>query len=233
MNICIIPARGKSKRIPQKNIKFFCGKPIIAWSIQIAKDSKCFDKIIVSTDDLEIASLAKKYGAEVPFRRPKYLSNDFAPTVPVISHAINWQIKNNQKPLYVCCIYPTSVFASHYYINRGLRVLKKFNSRYTFSATNYSHPIQRSFKIKKNNKLKVLYPRHYKSRSQDLETSFHDAGQFYWGLADTWLQNKTVISKDSSPIVIPRNRVQDIDTIEDWEIAERIFKIKDKKKFLF
>ena len=226
MNICIIPARGNSKRIPKKNIKLFCGKPIIAWSIKLAKDSMCFDKIIVSTDNTEIAYLAKKYGAEVPFTRPKYLSNDYTPTVPVISHAINWQIKNNQKPIYVCCIYPTSVFASPYYIRRGLKVLKKFNSKYTFSVTNYSHPIQRSFKILNNYKIKMLYPKHYNSRSQDLEASFHDVGQFYWGLADTWLKKQKLIGKNSSPILIPRNRVQDIDTLEDWEIAERIFKMK-------
>ena len=227
MNVCIIPARGNSKRIKKKNIKLFCGKPIIAWSIKLARDSKCFDRIIVSTDNSAIANLAKKYGAEVPFKRPKNLSNDYASTVSVISHAINWQIKNNQKPKHVCCIYPTSVFARPYYIKRGLKFLKKFNPRYTFSVTNYSHPIQRSFKIKKNNRIKMFYSKNYKSRSQDLETTFHDAGQFYWGFADTWLKKKAVLDNNSLPIVIPRNRVQDIDTIEDWEIAKRIFKMKD------
>jgi pseudaminic acid cytidylyltransferase len=231
MKLCVIPARGGSKRIEKKNIKIFCGKPIIAWSIQLAIASKQFDKIIVSTDDNEIADLARSYGADVPFMRPKKLSDDYAGTVPVISHTIKWQIKHYQRPTYVCCIYATAPFAKLSDLKYGLKILKSSSSEYTFSATNYSYPIQRSFKIKKNKKIKMFYPKHYNSRSQDLEEAFHDAGQFYWGMTDAWLKNKPIISKNSSPIMIPRNQVQDIDTLEDWQIAERMFQMMNKNKF--
>ena len=230
MKLCVIPARGGSKRIQKKNIKNFCGKPIIAWSIQLAIASKHFDKIIVSTDDDKIADLARKYGAEVPFVRPKILSNDYTGTVPVISHAIKWQIKHYQKPTYVCCIYATAPFVKLSDLKYGLKILKNSNSEYAFSATNFAYPIQRSFRIKKNKKIKMFYPEHYNSRSQDLEEAFHDAGQFYWGLTDSWLKNKPIVSENAIPIILPRYRVHDIDTLEDWQIAERMFRITNKKK---
>ncbi len=229
MKLCVIPARGGSKRIPKKNIKNFCGKPIIAWSIQTAKESKCFDKIIVSTDDDQIANLAQKYGAEVPFMRPKELADDYTATVPVISHAIEWQIANDLKPMYVCCIYPTAPFIKTTDLQRGLRILKKSNSDYAFSATDYPYPIQRSFRISKNNTLEMFYPEHYNSRSQDLEEAFHDAGQFYWGLTDAWLDDRPIFSEKSSPILISRKRVQDIDTPEDWQVAVNMFEAVNKK----
>lgn len=231
MKLCVIPARSGSKRIKKKNIKIFCGKPIIVWSIQLAIASKLFDKIIVSTDNNEIANLAISYGAEVPFIRPKKLSDDYTGTVPVISHAIKWQIKHNQRPTYVCCIYATAPFTKINDLKYGLKILKRSGSEYTFSATNYSYPIQRSFQIKKNKKIKMFYPKYYNSRSQDLKEAFHDAGQFYWGTTDAWLKNKPIISEDSLPIMIPRNQVHDIDTLEDWQIAERMFQIMNKKKF--
>lgn len=232
MNLCVIPARGGSKRIKKKNIKLFFGKPIIAWSIETAIASKCFDKIIVSTDDSKIANLAKNYGADVPFLRSKKLSDDYTGTLPVISHAIKWQIKHHLKPLYVCCIYATAPFIKLSDLKNGLKILKSSSSDYVFSATNYSYPIQRSFKIKKNKRLKMFYPKYYNSRSQDLEEAFHDAGQFYWGLTDAWLKNKPVISENATPLLIPRNRVQDIDTLEDWQIAERMFRIINNKRKL-
>ena len=230
MKLCVIPARGGSKRIKKKNIKNFCGKPIIAWSIQLAIASKYFDKIIVSTDDNEIADLARSYGADVPFVRPKILSNDYTGTVPVISHAIKWQIKHCQKPIYVCCIYATAPFVKLSDIKYGLKILKSSSSEYAFSATNYAYPIQRSFRIKKNKKIKMLYPEHYNSRSQDLEEVFHDAGQFYWGLTDAWLKNKPIVSENAIPIMIPRDQVHDIDTLEDWQIAEKMFRTFNRKK---
>jgi pseudaminic acid cytidylyltransferase len=231
MILCVIPARGGSKRIPRKNTKYFCGKPIIAWSIEIAKTSKCFDKIIVSTDDTEIADLAKKYGADVPFMRPKTISDDYTGTVPVIAHAIKWQIKNHQKPLYVCCIYATAPFITSNDLKYGLKLLKSSNCEYTFSATNYVYPIHRSFRIKKNKKLEMFFPEKYNSRTQDLEEAFHDAGQFYWGSTNVWLENKTLISKNSIPVILPNFRVQDIDTIENWNRAELMFEaIKKKSK---
>jgi len=231
MNLCVIPARVGSKRIKKKNIKIFCGKPIIVWSIELAIASKCFDKIIVSTDDAEIADLAKNYGAEVPFIRPKSLSDDYTETVQVISHAIKWQIEHYQKPLYVCCIYATAPFIKISDLQSGLKILKSSSSNYVFPATNFAYPIQRSFRLKKNKEIEMFYPKNYNFRSQDLEEAFHDAGQFYWGLTDAWLENKKIISDEgSSPILIPRNRAMDIDTIEDWQIAERMFEVINKKK---
>jgi pseudaminic acid cytidylyltransferase len=229
MNLCVIPARIGSKRIPKKNIKIFCGKPIIAWSIEQAIASKCFHKIIVSTDDNEIAEISKSYGADVPFIRPKSLSDDYTETVPVISHAIKWQTQNYQKPTYVCCIYATAPFIKLDYLQQGLKIIKNFSFNYTFSATKYVYPIQRSFWINKNKELEMFNPKHSNSRSQDLEEYFHDAGQFYWGLRDSWLENKPLISENSKPILIPRNRALDIDTLEDWQIAERMFEVINKK----
>ena len=229
MNLCVIPARAGSKRIPKKNIKIFCGKPIIAWSIELAIASKCFDKIIVSTDDKEIADLAKSYGVDVPFMRPKKISDDYTGTIPVISHAIKWQIKHYQKPLYVCCIYATAPFIKLSDLKNGLKILKSSGSDYVFPAANFAYPIQRSFRIKKNKRLEMFYQEHLNSRSQDLDEAFHDAGQFYWGLTETWLDNKPIISDNSIPLLIPRDRVQDIDTFDDWKIAERMFDIINDK----
>ena len=229
MKLCVIPARAGSKRIPQKNIKFFCGKPIIAWSIELAKKSKCFDKIIVSTDNKEIADLAKNYGAEVPFMRPKKISDDYTGTVPVISHAIKWLTENYQKPIYVCCIYPTAPFIELNNLKDGLKILKSSSSDYVFPATNFDYPIQRSFRIKKNKRPQVFFKEYLNYRSQDLNEAFHDAGQFYWGLADTWIENKPIISENSFPILISRSRAVDIDTIEDWKIAEIMFKALKNK----
>jgi pseudaminic acid cytidylyltransferase len=230
MNLCIIPARGGSKRIPKKNIKYFCGKPIIIWSIQRAKESKCFDKIIVSTDSLKIAKLAVSYGAEVPFLRSRKLSDDYTSTVSVISDAINREINKFKKPKYVCCIYATAPFINSDDLKMGLKLLKKFNPTYTFPATNYAHPIQRSFKINKNKKLKMFYPRYYNYRTQDLEKAFHDVGQFYWAKTETWLKKIPIINNNSIPISIPRERAHDIDTFEDWKIAENYFLSLNFKK---
>jgi len=229
MNLCVIPARGGSKRIPKKNIKIFHGKPIIAWSIELAIKSNCFDKVLVSTDDNEIADLAKDYGAEVPFVRPKKLADDYTATVPVVSHAIKWQIENYQKPHNICCIYPTAPLIFLNDLKRGLKILKDSSCDYAFSATNYVHPIQRAFKVKKNGKLEMFFPKNNISRSQDLDETFHDAGQFYWGFVDAWLENKPIISVNSKPILIPRHRVIDIDTLEDWQLAETMFKAINKK----
>jgi len=230
MKLCVIPARGGSKRIKKKNIKNFCGKPIIGWSIEIALASKCFDKIIVSTDDKEIADLAKSYGAEVPFLRPKTLSDDYTETVNVISHAIKWQIENHKKPDYVCCIYATAPFIQLNDLHKGIEILESSNCEYVFSATNYAYPIQRSFKINKNKKLEMFFPKYLNFRSQDLERAFHDAGQFYWGLTNSWLENKPIINENAIPILIPQDRVLDIDTIEDWQMAEKMFRIINEKK---
>lgn len=229
MNLCVIPARGGSKRIPQKNIKFFCGKPIIIWSIEKAIKSKCFDRIIVSTDDQEIMNIVRDYQVEVPFIRPKELADDYTTTVPVVAHAIKWQIENYKAPDFVCCLYATAPFVEVKTIKAGLECLKKFDVDYVFTATDFAYPVQRSFRIKKNKRLRMIHQEHSKSRSQDLDETFHDAGQFYWGSSDTWLKNKPIIAENSSPILIPRTRAIDIDTIEDWEIAEKMFEVINNK----
>ena len=230
MNLCVIPARGRSKRIHKKNIKQFCGKPLIVWSIEKAIESGCFDKIIVSTDDIEIANIAKNYGAEVPFIRPKELSDDYTSTNEVISHAIKFQIKNSKRPSIVCCIYPTAPFVQTKDIKHGLEILKINEVDYVFSVTTFAYPIQRSFRMTKNQKIEMFWPEYLYSRSQDLEEAWHDAGQFYWGITDSWLENKPIIGNNTKVIHLPRYRVQDIDTYEDWERAEWMFKVINKQK---
>jgi len=224
MKVAIIPARGGSKRIPRKNIKNFCGKPMIAWSIEAAIKSGCFDRVVVSTDDEEIAAVAKEYGAEVPFMRPKELADDFAGTTPVIKQAIQWLNKNAEPPSFVCCIYATAPFVSAEDIQQGLKQLEQTQASYAFTVTSYAFPIQRAIKITAKNGIEMFTPAHFNTRSQDLEEAYHDAGQFYWGKAEAWLAETIIFGPDSTPIILPRHRVQDIDTPEDWERAEWLFK---------
>lgn len=219
MNICIIPARGGSKRIPRKNIKQFCGKPMIGWSIEAAIQSGLFDHIIVSTDDLEIADIAKQLGAEVPFLRPAELSSDFAGTTQVVAHAIDWM--HAQQWLFdtVCCLYPTP-FVRVEDLMAGHMALQTGTWDYAFVVTDYCAPVFRSFKLHPEGGVEMFFPEHLETRSQDLPTAMHDAGQFYWGRPDAWLSDKRLFDRHSFPIVIPRWRVQDIDTEDDWYRAE-------------
>lgn len=225
MRVAVIPARGGSKRIPRKNIKPFNGQPMIAWSIQAAVQSCCFDRIIVSTDDEEIAEVALEYGAEVPFFRPKELSDDHAATTPVIAHAVEWLNLNWSPATYVCCLYATAPFVQPDDLVRGLKILEESDSEFVFSVTSFSFPIQRALRLTSENRVEMFQPEHFNSRSQDLEEAWHDAGQFYWGKASAWLEGKRLFSSESVPIILPRFRVQDIDTPEDWEYAERMFKV--------
>ncbi|MCJ8339786.1 MAG: pseudaminic acid cytidylyltransferase [Pseudomonadales bacterium] len=223
MNIAIIPARGGSKRIPRKNIKVFHGKPMIAYSIEAAITSGCFDRIIVSTDDQEIAEIAKKYGAEIPFLRPAAVSGDFATTVEVIQHATTeLQLKDND---ILCCLYATAPFVTADALLAGLELLKSDKLDYVFSATEFSFPIQRAFRLSGEGRVEMFQPEFFKTRSQDLECAYHDAGQFYWGNSATFSAGKAFFSDQSKPILIPASRVQDIDTPADWERAELIFKL--------
>jgi|APSaa5957512535_1039671.scaffolds.fasta_scaffold67175_2 pseudaminic acid cytidylyltransferase len=224
MNICIIPARGGSKRIHKKNIKFFLGKPIIAYSIETALNSKLFDKVIVSTDDENIAKVAKEYGAEVPFIRPEKLSDDFTSTNCVVKHAINWFLERDIEINYVCCIYATAPFVKATYLRQGLESLSDSNQLFAFSVTSFPFPIQRAIKIN-NGKISMFYPEHTLTRSQDLDEAYHDAGQFYWGRSQAFLDEIGMFSEDSIPVVLPRYLVQDIDTLEDWKRAELMYKI--------
>lgn len=225
MNICIIPARGGSKRIPRKNIKPFNGKPMIAWSIEAAKATELFDHIIVSTDDAEIADVAKKYGAEVPFIRPEELSNDYAGTTPVVAHATQWAIAQGRNIEAVCCIYATAPFVKVDDLKQGWHMLNSGGWDYTFSVTDFAAPIFRAFKQLDAGGIEMFYPEHFGTRSQDLPVALHDAGQFYWGRPSVWIECKQIFSEHSRPIIIPRWRVQDIDTPEDWERAELMFNV--------
>ena len=224
MKIAIIPARGGSKRIPRKNIKLFCGKPMIAWSIAAAKASEIFDKIIVSTDDQEIAKIARLHGAEVPFIRPDELSDDQTSTIPVITHAIEWLKEYSDIPTMVCCIYATAPFLQKSDLQRGFEVLQSTNYQYALGVTSYPFPIQRAIKITPEKSIEMFQPEHFNSRSQDLEEAYHDAGQFCWGRTEAWLSGKNALSAGAAPIILPRHRVQDIDTPEDWLRAEWMFK---------
>lgn len=223
MKIAIIPARGGSKRIPKKNIKEFSGKPIIAWSIEAAKMCNMFDRIIVSTDDFEIASIAKQYGADVPFMRPKNLADDYTGTSAVVKNAIQNILKNGEQISHVCCIYATAPFISSQYLIKAYQDLIHQEKSYAFSVTSYSFPVERSFVINQRNEIENLFPDITSSRSQDLKEVYHDAGQFYWGLADAFLNDLPIFSNHSIPIILPRYLVQDIDTIEDWKQAELMF----------
>ena len=220
MNVCVIPARGGSKRIPRKNIKIFNGKPVIAYSIEAALASEQFDRVIVSTDDEEISSVAKEYGAEVPFVRPAELSNDYAGTLPVVKHAIEWFEKFDITPEFVCCLYATAPFVQTTALIEAYKQLKESQAAYCFTATSYSFPIQRAIKITNNNRVEMFYPEKFNVRSQDLEKAYHDAGQFYWGRVDAFKLEKPFFTNESIPYLLPEYLVQDIDTQDDWVRAE-------------
>ena len=224
MNIAIIPARGGSKRIPRKNIRDFCGHPILKYSIDAAQRSGLFDKIIVTTDDAEIAEIAKSYNVEVPFLRPKYLSDDFATTSAVVSHALKWLKDEGEKYEFVCTIYATAPFLSSDYISKGYSVLKASAATNAFSATASPYPIQRMFKINEQERCEMFFPENFESRSQDLEEAYHDAGQFYWSRIRDYAK-ETMFGRSSIPVILPSYLVQDIDSEEDWIRAELMYKV--------
>jgi pseudaminic acid cytidylyltransferase len=224
MRLAVIPARGGSKRIPRKNIRPFGGQPMIAWSIQAARASACFDRVIVSTDDAEIADVARAHGAEVPFMRPPELSDDHTGTVPVIAHAARWQALHGAAPSAVCCLYATAPFVRAADLQAGWATLQAEGVAYAFSVTSYAFPIQRAIRLTPEGGVTMFHPEHAQTRSQDLDEAFHDAGQFYWGRAEAWTAGLPIFAPHSRPVMLPRHRVQDIDTAEDWERAEWLFK---------
>ena len=228
MIVAVIPARGGSKRIPRKNVKPFCGKPMIAWSIGAAKDSGVFDAIVVSTDDEEIAQVAEASGAEAPFRRPKELSDDHTPTVPVIAHALRWFEAERGPISFACCIYATAPFLQPSYLRQGLQLLQSHeDAQFAFSVTSFVFPIFRSLKKNPDGSVGMFWPEHELTRSQDLPEAWHDAGQFYWGRKDAFYTQSRIFSSRSYPVVLPRHLVQDIDTPEDWTRAELMFSALD------
>jgi pseudaminic acid cytidylyltransferase len=225
MIVAIIPARSGSKRIPRKNVKLFAGQPMIAWSINAAKRAGVFDLILVSTDDEEIASIAEANGAVAPFRRPAELANDHTPTLPVISHAISWLQEHRGPVELACCIYATAPFLQPQFLMEGLNIMRaKSDAEFAFSVTSFAFPIFRSLKRNADGTVSMFWPEHELTRSQDLPEACHDAGQFYWGRPESFARSRGIFSARSYPVCLPRYLVQDIDTPQDWETAERMFR---------
>ena len=222
--VAIITARGGSKRIPRKNIRKFFDKPIIAYSIEKAILSEIFYRVIVSTDDEEIESISKQFGAEVPFKRPIELADDFTGTDEVFIHALKWLNRNDRPYDYACCFYPTAPLLNVDFIKKGLELLREKEATSAFSVTTYAYPIFRSLKINKTNRLEMFWKEYNETPSQDLPEAFHDAGQFYWVDVKKYLKEKKIFFIDSIPIIIPRFLVQDIDNMHDWEFAEKLYK---------
>lgn len=219
MRIAIIPARGGSKRIPRKNILPFVGLPIIAHSIAAAIAAQSIDRVIVSTDDEEIANVARAYGAEVPFMRPDALADDHATTLDVVAHAFEWAGSEVDALL---SLYATAPLVHPRDIDEAYETFELENSAYVFSATEFSFPVQRGFTLNATKPV-MLFPEHAPTRSQDLPTVYHDAGQFYWCRRDAVLAGLPIFAPHSRAHLLPRERVQDIDTPEDWVLAERLF----------
>ena len=224
MRLGIIPARGGSKRIPRKNIRAFAGKPMISWSIDALRQSGVVDRIIVSTDDEEIAEISRAYGAEVPFLRPASLADDHTGTTAVVKHAVDWLVRSGDDVAEVCCLYATAPFVTGEDVQRGLACLSETAASYAFTVTTFAFPIQRALRLDSDGRIGMFYPEHADTRSQDLEEAYHDAGQFYWAHRDVWLTEKPIYTPQSVPVMMPRARVQDIDTPEDWERAALMFK---------
>ncbi|MDH4064153.1 MAG: pseudaminic acid cytidylyltransferase [Acidobacteriota bacterium] len=224
MNVAVIPARGGSKRIPRKNIRAFCGRPILAYPIEAAEASNLFSRIIVSTDDNEIAEVARAFGAEVPFVRPAALADDHAGTNAVVRHAVAWMADAVQPSDLVCCLYPTAPFVTPEFLGRGYDLMSDPRWQYAISVTSFAFPIQRALRILPSGGLSPMTPEFVDTRSQDLEPAFHDAGQFYWGRPRAFLDDLPDYAAHSAPVVLPRWMVQDIDTEEDWETAERLYR---------
>jgi pseudaminic acid cytidylyltransferase len=226
MNLCVIPARGGSKRIPGKNIKGFCGKPIIAYPIAAALESGCFNKVLVSTDDQKIAEVAVSYGADVPFVRPAELSDDHTSASAATGHAVSWLREQGQDYEYTCTLYATSPFVEPGFLRDSLRMLQD-NPTYTFcfSTTPFRAPIQRALKRNGDGSAEMFLPENYYVRSQDLEPAFHDAGQFYWGRSQAWVDKLAIFLERSLMFVLPNSHVEDIDTPDDWIRAERMYRI--------
>ncbi len=231
MKIAVIPARGGSKRIQRKNIKMFAGKPIIAWSIEAALGSGLFDRIIVSTDDQEIATVAEKYGAEIPFLRPTELADDFTGTNSVVKHVIKWFHENNFPVEFACCIYATAPFIQINYLRQGLELLIESGKSFAFSVSIFTSSVQRALSINSEGFIEPLYPEYIQTRTQDLQEAYHDAGQFYWGRSEAFLNDVVTFSQASIPIILPSYLAQDIDTLEDWHRAELIYKAINKQDF--
>lgn len=224
MRVAVIPARGGSKRIPRKNIRSFAGKPIIVWPISAALSSGLFDQVVVSTDDAEIAEIARAAGASVPFIRPENLSDDYADTKSVVRHAISELKLETEPELQVCCIYPTSVFANAQILNEGLEKLISSNCKFVLSITSVDPSVYRAFTRTAKDRITMLFPDNYAKRTQDLPSLYCDAAQFYWATVGAWQSDLNIFGPESIGIFLDPSRVQDIDTEPQWLVAEQIFK---------
>ena len=225
MKVAIIPARGGSKRIAGKNIKLFHGKPVMAYSIEALRLCGIFDRIIVSTDSEEIAAVARQFGAETPFMRPASLSDDFTTTAAVVAHALQWLQDQGEAALQVCCMYATAPFVRVEDIRRGYELLVKSRVSSVFPVTTYASSIFRSFKVESDGHLAMMWPEYELERSNDLPEAYHDAGLFYWLDVQSFLKTLQMYGRDALPIILPRYLVQDIDTLEDWQLAELMYDV--------
>jgi pseudaminic acid cytidylyltransferase len=222
--VAIIPARGGSKRIARKNIRSFHGLPVIAYSIRAALGSGLFDRVIVTTDDEEIAEVARAHGAETPFMRPAPLSDDHTGTAEVIQHALAELQRLGDRPELACCIYATAPFVQARYLQQGRELLEAHAGKsYAFSVTRFDFPVQRALRVTSEGALDAMYPEYRFVRSQDLEEAWHDAGQFYWGRVEAWQRGDTLFSPAALPVELPQYLVRDIDTLEDWQYAESMY----------
>jgi len=223
VRIAVIPARGGSRRIPRKNIRPFCGRPMIAWVIDTARASGLFEHVLVSTDDEEIGEVASQWGAEVPFRRSADLADDHTSTSAVIADATRWALDAGWPLEAVCCLYPTAPFTDAGDLSRGLDALFAGDWAFALAAAEFGAPIFRSFQQREHGGLEMFFPEHFATRSQDLPRALHDAGQFYWGRPSAWLEQRRMFDRWTVPVIIPRWRVQDIDEPDDWVRAELMF----------
>lgn len=228
-NLCIIPARGGSKRIQKKNIKDFLGKPIIAYSIEVALNSGLFDEVMVSTDDIEIAGIASSYGAKIPFMRSKKTSDDFATTFEVIEEVLADYKLNDKTFKYTCCIYPCAPFTTKNNLELSYQLLIKHNFDSVIPIIPYSTPIQRAIREEKAS-IKYFYPKYSLSRSQDLELSYYDAGQFYWLDTNNCMIKKSLITDNSGSVILSELESQDIDSKIDWKLAELKYELLQSTK---
>lgn len=223
--VAIIPARGGSKRIPGKNFKPFNGLPMIAHSIRAATSSGLFRRVIVSTDSDEIAAVAVAHGAECPFRRPAELASDTASTAAVVLHGLDWLEQQGELPEIVCCLYATAPFVQAGDLRAGYELMGSTGCGSAFTVTNFDAPIFRAFSLTEEGTLAMIWPEYEASRSQELPEALHDAGQFYWLDVGRFRLEPRIFRADSRPVVLPRWRVQDIDTPEDWRRAELLHRL--------
>ncbi|MHB9140345.1 MAG: pseudaminic acid cytidylyltransferase [Paludibacter sp.] len=227
-NLCIIPARGGSKRIPRKNIKDFLGKPIIAYSIEAALASGLFSKVMVSTDDDEIAAVAMKYGAVVPFLRSEQNANDFATTVDVLKEVENEYKKRNKDFDFICCIYPTAPLIQAEDLKKGYELLIQNDYNSVYSVVSFGYPVWRGLRFDTNKKIQMVWEEYKNARSQDLEPVYHDAGQWYWYNPEK--VTNTLLTDHSSAFILSEDKVQDIDTLTDWKLAEMKYELLQNSK---